>query len=134
MHVIKKMKLVTARSSNCSVSAKFFPMLVEKPYLGGVINTKTYLNHELGSIFFSEWFGIWISEPFGFWRKKSYKMSKNWTLKKNYWSGTQSYLWIWSLFYGQINTTLNTSIDRLQPTSYQYIYQYRVSRGPQIFV
>ena len=42
----------TARSSNCSVSAKFFPMLVEKPYFGGVINPKTYLNHKLGSNFF----------------------------------------------------------------------------------
>ena len=28
-------------------------MLVEMPYFGGVINPKTYLNHELGSKFFS---------------------------------------------------------------------------------
>ena len=42
---------MNARSSNCSISAKFFPMLLETPYFGGVINTKTYLNHELGSKF-----------------------------------------------------------------------------------
>ena len=41
-----------ARSLNCSVSAKFFLMLVETPYFGGVINPKTYLNYELGSKFF----------------------------------------------------------------------------------
>ena len=52
MQVIKRKKLLTARSSNCSVSAKFCPILVETPYSGGVINTKTYLNHELGSEFF----------------------------------------------------------------------------------
>ena len=44
---------LTARSSNLSVSAKFFPMLVEMPYFGEVINPKTYLNHELGSKLFS---------------------------------------------------------------------------------
>ena len=43
---------LTARSSNCSVSAKIFPMWVEKPYFGGVINSKTYLNHELCPKFF----------------------------------------------------------------------------------
>ena len=42
MHVIKRQIFLTARSSNCSVSAKFFPMLVETPYFGGVINPKTY--------------------------------------------------------------------------------------------
>ena len=53
VHVIKKMKkFLTARSSNCSVSAKFLPMLVETPYSGGAINPKTYLYHELGSKFF----------------------------------------------------------------------------------
>ena len=26
-------------------------------------------------------------------------MSKNWTFQKNYWSGTQLHLWIWSLLY-----------------------------------
>jgi hypothetical protein len=50
MHIIKKKEILIAKSSNCSVSAKFFPMLVEKPYFGGVINPKTY--HELGSKFF----------------------------------------------------------------------------------
>ena len=41
--VIKRRKLLTARSSNYSVSAKFFPMLVKTPYIGGIINQKTYL-------------------------------------------------------------------------------------------
>ena len=50
---VQRKKLLTARSSNCSVSAKLFPMLVETPYFGGVINPKTYLNRELGSKFFS---------------------------------------------------------------------------------
>ena len=39
-------------SSNCTNSAKFFPMLVETPYFGVVINPKTYVNHELGSKLF----------------------------------------------------------------------------------
>ena len=43
---------MTAKYSNCSVSAKFFPMLVETPYFGGVIYPKTYLNYELRSKFF----------------------------------------------------------------------------------
>ena len=30
--------------------------------------------------------------------KKSCRMSKNWIFLFNYWSGTQLYLWIWSLF------------------------------------
>ena len=38
--------------SNCSVSAKFFPMLEKTPSFGGVINQKTYLNHEIDSNFF----------------------------------------------------------------------------------
>ena len=42
---------VTKSSSNCRVTAKFCPMLVETPYSGGVINPKTYLNRELGSKF-----------------------------------------------------------------------------------
>ena len=35
-----------------SIMAKFCPMLVEMPYSRRVINPKTYLNHELCSIFF----------------------------------------------------------------------------------
>ena len=53
MHAIKKKEFFTARSSNCSGSAMFFPMLVETPYFGGVINSKTYLNNEWGCNFFS---------------------------------------------------------------------------------
>ena len=49
---VKKEKLLTTRSSNCSISAKFFPILVKTPYFEGVINQKTYLNHELDSTFF----------------------------------------------------------------------------------
>ena len=66
MHVIKKKEFLTARSSNWSVPAKFFPMLVEKPFIGGVINPKTYKNHERGFKFFPEWFGIEIREPIFF--------------------------------------------------------------------
>ena len=69
MRVIKRKRNWLQGLINCSVSAKFFPMLVKKPYFGGVINPKTYLNHELGSkFFFHEWFGIKISEPIGFWK------------------------------------------------------------------
>ena len=46
-------KKMTARSWNCSVSAKFFPMLVKTLCFGGIINQKTYWNHELGSKLFS---------------------------------------------------------------------------------
>ena len=46
---LKFFKLATARSSKCSVKAKFFLMLVETPYFGRVLNTKTYLNREFGS-------------------------------------------------------------------------------------
>ena len=49
----KNMHIICARSSNCGVSAKFFPVLVKTPYFGGVIHPKTYLNHELGYNFFS---------------------------------------------------------------------------------
>ena len=38
MHVIKRNKFLTARSSNCSVTAKFFPILVKTLYFGGIIN------------------------------------------------------------------------------------------------
>ena len=49
----KGKKCFTTRSSNCSVSAKFFAMLVEMLYFGGVINPKTYFSHEIGSkVFF----------------------------------------------------------------------------------
>ena len=47
MNIIKKkdmFDLLIARLSNCSVSEKFFPMLVETSYFGVVINPKTYLN------------------------------------------------------------------------------------------
>ena len=47
----KRKQYFTAKVINCSVSAKFFPMLVEMPYFRGVINPKIYLNHELGSEF-----------------------------------------------------------------------------------
>ena len=73
---------MTARSSNCSVSAKFFPMLVEKPYFGGVINPKTYLNHELGSKFFFLSDLAYKLVNLLVFEKCSCKMSKNWTFQK----------------------------------------------------
>ena len=66
MQVIKIKNLFTARSSNSSVSAKFFPMLVKTPYFGGVINQKTYLTHELDSKFFSSVVCLINSEVIGF--------------------------------------------------------------------
>ena len=48
-------------------------MLVENPYFGGVVNPKTYLNHEFGSKFF-------ILSDLAY--KLVKKMSKNWTFLK----------------------------------------------------
>ena len=56
-------------------------MLVEKPYFGGIINPKTYLNNELGSKFFFlsnlayELVNLLVFEKF------SCKMSKNWNFQ-----------------------------------------------------
>ena len=57
-------------------------MLVETPYFGGVINRKTYLNHELGSkiIFLSSLSYKLVNLLF--FNKKSFKMSKNWNFVK----------------------------------------------------
>ena len=57
-------------------------MLVEKPYFGGVLNPKTYSNHELGSKFFFlndlayKLVNLSVFEQF------LCKMSKNWTFQK----------------------------------------------------
>ena len=40
---VKNKNKITARSSNCSISAKFFPMLTKTPYFGGVNNKKNLL-------------------------------------------------------------------------------------------
>ena len=48
----KNKNFLTARSLNCSILAKFCPMLVQTPYSLGVVIPKTYLNQELGSKFF----------------------------------------------------------------------------------
>ena len=48
-------KFVTKSSSNCRVTAKFCPMLVETPYSGGVNNPKTYIFDELGCNFLIHW-------------------------------------------------------------------------------
>ena len=50
----KLKKLLTARSSNSSVSTKFFPMLVKTPYFGGLINQKTMKTMNKTQIFFPE--------------------------------------------------------------------------------
>jgi hypothetical protein len=63
-----KIKMVTERSSNCSVTAKFFPMLFETPYSGGFINLKKIKNKNKNKKNY---------EPTGFCKKKSCKMSKN---------------------------------------------------------
>ena len=70
----KEKKLLTARSSNCSVSAKFFPMLVKTPYFEGVINQNTFLNHELVSkFFFLSSLAYKLVKLLVFKRKKSFK-------------------------------------------------------------
>ena len=68
---------MTARSSHCSYSAKFF--LMKTPYFGGAINPKTYLNHELGSkLLFLSSFAYKLVKLLVFEEKNSCKMSKNW--------------------------------------------------------
>ena len=52
VHVIKKKENFNRKVFKLQRFSKVFPMLVETPYFGGVINPKTYLNHELGSKFF----------------------------------------------------------------------------------
>ena len=57
-------------------------MLVEKPYFGGVINPKTYLNHDLGSNFFFLSDLAYKLVNLLVFEKISCKMSKNWTFQK----------------------------------------------------
>ena len=98
MQVIKKKELLTARSSNCSVSAKFFSMLMKRPYFGGVIYKKNLLKPWIRlKVFFLSSLSYESVKLLVF-KKKSYKISKNWIFFFNYWYGTQPYLWIWSLF------------------------------------
>ena len=66
----------------------FSPMLVETPNFGGVINPKTYLNHELGSKFFSwvVWhINLWI---YWFWKKKIMLNEQELIYLFFFWSGT----------------------------------------------
>ena len=44
----KKKHLKTEGLQIAAFQQSFFPMLVETPYFGGVINPKTYVNHEIG--------------------------------------------------------------------------------------
>ena len=53
-------------------------MLVETPYFGGVINPKTYFNHELGSNFFPLSSLAYKLVSLLVLEKISFKMSKNW--------------------------------------------------------
>ena len=58
-------------------------MLVETPYFGGIINPKTYLNHELDSkFFFLGSLAYKLVKLFVLGEKKSIKMSKNWYFVK----------------------------------------------------
>ena len=81
---------MTARSSNCSVSAKFCPMLVEMPYSGGVFNPKNlpkpwirFRFFFLNSLAYKE-VNLLVFENI------SCKMSKNWNFstKKMVWDST----------------------------------------------
>ena len=51
MQVIKNKEIFDRKVFKLQRSAKFFPMLVETPYFGRVINPKTYLNQGIGSTF-----------------------------------------------------------------------------------
>ena len=76
-YALNKIKICDLqRSSNCRVTAKFCPMLVETPYFGGVINPKTYLYYELGSNFFPSCLAYKLVNLF-FFEKILCKMSKN---------------------------------------------------------
>ena len=82
MHVIKKKRKFDRKVFKLQRFSKVFPMLVEKPYFGGVINPKTYLNHELGFKFFFlsdlayKLVNLLVFEIF------FGKMIKNWTFQK----------------------------------------------------
>ena len=64
--VLKKKEIFDRKFFKLQHFSKGFPMLVETPYFEGFFNPKTYLNHELGSNFFPDYFGIKISKPIGF--------------------------------------------------------------------
>ena len=51
MHIIKK-DIFDRKVYKLQRFSKVFPMLVKTLYFGGIINQKTFLNHELGSKFF----------------------------------------------------------------------------------
>ena len=82
MHVIKKKKKFDRKVFKLQRFSQVFPNVGGKPYFGGVINPKTYLNHELGSKFFFlsdlayKLVNLLIFENF------PCKMSKNWTFQK----------------------------------------------------
>ena len=101
---------MTARSSYCSVLAKFFPMLVERRYFGGVNNPKTYFNHELGSNFFLSGLAYKLVNVFSFEEKIMLNKQKLKYLKK-YWPGTQLYLWIWSLLYRECSPQIKPHVS-----------------------
>ena len=82
-----------------AVFQQIFPNNGETLYFGGIVNQKTFLNHELGSKFFFLLHSLAykLVNPLVF-EKNSCKMKKNLFFFFNYWSGTQLYLLIWSLF------------------------------------
>ena len=53
MHLIKKREIFYRKVFKFQRFSKVFPMSLETPYFEWVINPKTYLNHEVGSNFFS---------------------------------------------------------------------------------
>ena len=58
-------------------------MFVETPYIGGVINPKTHLNHELDSKFFFLSSLAYKLVNLLVFEKNSFKMNKNWNFVKN---------------------------------------------------
>ena len=82
MHIIKKKEFFDRKVFKLQRFSKFFPMLVETPYFWGVINPKTYLNHDLGSKFFFLSSLAYKLVNLLVFEKNSCKMSKNWSFIK----------------------------------------------------
>ena len=79
MHIITKKEIFDRKVFKLRRFSKVFPILVETPYFGGVINPKTYLNHELGSKFFFLNDLAYKLVNLLVFEKNSCEMSKNWT-------------------------------------------------------
>ena len=74
-------------------------MLVEAPYFWGVINPKTYLNHELGPMFFFQSSLAYKLVTLLVFEKKSFKMRKNWSFVKKKFGLRLNFTYEFEVFY-----------------------------------